>query len=93
MTSLYGLFVGGGETDLKRGELTIKAALLTVEEASVLETHEDLPAFCLEHVFYNFDDRPVSWGKFICRGDRIRFKANVGISDYQDDQEGRIKRP
>ena len=79
ITSLYGLFVGNGETRLKRGQLAIEAASLTREEAEILNTIPQQPAFRLEHVFYDFDDRPLSWGRFICRGDRLRFTASVGV--------------
>jgi DNA-binding GntR family transcriptional regulator len=81
VTSLQGLFVGTGETTLKRGELVIEAAVLTKEEADILNTKEMQPAFRLEHTFYDFKDRPVSWGQFICRGDRLRFTTTVGISN------------
>jgi DNA-binding GntR family transcriptional regulator len=80
ITSLHGLFVGGGETTLKRGELVIEAAVLAKEEADILNTIEMQPAFRLEHIFYDFEDKPVSWGRFICRGDRLRFTSTVGIS-------------
>ena len=80
ITSLHGLFVGAGETTLKRGELVIEAAVLAKEEADILNTIEKQPAFSLEHIFYDFEDRPVSWGRFICRGDRLRFTTTVGIS-------------
>jgi DNA-binding GntR family transcriptional regulator len=80
LTSLHGLFVGGGETTLKRGELVIEAAVLTKEEADILNTKEMQPAFRLEHLFYDFEDRPFSWGWFICRGDRLRFNTTVGIN-------------
>jgi DNA-binding GntR family transcriptional regulator len=80
ITSLQGLFVGGGETTLKRGDLVIEAAVLAKEEAEILNTLEMQPAFRLEHIFYDFEDRPVSWGQFICRGDRLRFTTTVGIS-------------
>ena len=73
VTSLHGLFVGTGETNLKRGVLAIEAAVLAKEEADVLNTVEMLPAFRLEHIFYDFDDRPFSWGRFVCRGDRLRW--------------------
>ena len=81
VTSLHGLFVGEGGTMLKRGELTIEAAVLSKEEAEALNTIQMQPAFRLEHIFYDFEDQPVSWGRFICRGDRLRFKATVGISN------------
>ena len=80
ITSLHGLFVGAGETTLKRGELVIEAAVLAKEEADILNTIEMQPAFRLEHIFYDFEDKPVSWGRFICRGDRLSFTTSVGIS-------------
>lgn len=79
VTSLHGLFVGNGETRLKRGDLVIEATVLTREEADALNTVLYQPAFCLEHIFLDFEDRPLSWGRFICRGDRFRFKTSVGV--------------
>jgi len=80
-TSLWGLFNGTGKTALKKGELTIEATVLNEEEASLLHAPLATAAFCLEHIFYDFDDRPVSWGWFICRGDRLHFTTTVGIHD------------
>ncbi|NIM93081.1 MAG: GntR family transcriptional regulator [Anaerolineales bacterium] len=79
VTALRGLFNGGGESDLKRGDLTIEATLLTEEEAIPLQSETGAPAFRLEHLFYDFDDQPVSWGWFICSGDHLRFTATIGI--------------
>jgi DNA-binding GntR family transcriptional regulator len=79
VTALRGLFSGGGGSDLKRGDLTIEATLLTEEEAALLYSETGAPAFRLEHIFYDFDDQPVSWGWFICSGDRLRFTATIGI--------------
>jgi GntR family transcriptional regulator len=81
VTSLHGLFVGTGETKLKRGELTMDAAVLTKEEADVLNTVPMQPAFRIEHIFFDFEDRPISWGRFICRGDRLKFATTVGINN------------
>jgi GntR family transcriptional regulator len=81
VTSLHGLFVGTGETKLKRGELTIDAAVLTKEEADVLNTIPMQPAFRIEHIFFDFEDRPISWGRFICRGDRLKFATTIGIDN------------
>lgn len=78
LTSLHGLFVGTGETKLKRGELAIEAAVLSKEEADVLNTIQMQAAFRIEHIFFDFGDKPVSWGRFICRGDRLRFAATIG---------------
>ena len=79
VTALHGLFVGRGDTRLKSGDLKIQAAVLSKEEAEVLNTMQMQPAFLLEHIFYDLDDEPVSWGKFICRGDHFEFRAKVGI--------------
>ena len=79
VTSLQGLFVGTGESKFKRGDLTINAAVLSKEEADILNTVPMQPAFRLEHVFYDFKERPVSWGRFTCRGDRLTFRTSVGL--------------
>jgi DNA-binding GntR family transcriptional regulator len=81
VTALRGLFNGGGGSDLKWGDLTVEATVLTEEEAALLHSEAGAPAFRLEHIFYDFDDRPVSWGWFICSGDRLRFNATIGIRD------------
>jgi DNA-binding GntR family transcriptional regulator len=81
VTALRGLFAGTGSAMLKRGQLSIEACLLNEEEASILLTPLPMAALFLEHLFYDFDDRPVSWGWFICRSNRLRFSTNVGISD------------
>ncbi len=81
VTALRGLFSGGGEPDLKRGDLIIDATVLTEEEAALLHSAAGVPAFRLEHIFYDFGNRPVSWGWFICSGDHLRFTATIGIPD------------
>jgi GntR family transcriptional regulator len=81
VTALQGLFDGSGSALLKRGKLSIEACLLNEDEANLLQTPSPVAAFCLEHLFYDFDDQPVSWGWFICRSDHLRFTTRVGISD------------
>ncbi len=80
ITALHGLFTGGG-SDLKRGDLTIDVTTLTSEEAALLRSRGGAPAFRLEHVFYDFSQRPVSWGWFICSGERLQFTATIGVPD------------
>ena len=84
VTALRGLLNGGGGSDLKWGDLTVEATVLTEEEAVLLHSEAGVPAFQLEHIFYDFDDRPVSWGWFICSGDRLRFNATIGIPDQEE---------
>ncbi|MBI5440531.1 MAG: GntR family transcriptional regulator [Deltaproteobacteria bacterium] len=79
VTSLRGLFAGTGESDFKGGVLTIEATTLTAEEAKLLAGTAGQAAFRVAHKFYDFNDRPGSWGWFICRGDRIKFRATVGM--------------
>jgi DNA-binding GntR family transcriptional regulator len=83
VTALYGLFSSGGESTLKRGDLTINVTVLAEEEAGVLHSQVGAAAFCLEHIFYDFGDRPVSWGWFVCPGDRLCFTTTVGLPDLQ----------
>ncbi len=78
VTALQHLFSGSGETILKRGELNIEATILTDEEARLLCAPQPMAAMCLEHLFYDFDDKPISWGWFIGRSDRLRFTTRVG---------------
>lgn len=79
VTSLGGLFGGSGQTILKRGDLTIDVTVLNEDEAPILQSAVGTPAFRIEHIFYDFTDRVISWGWFICRGDHLRFKTSVGV--------------
>ena len=79
VTSLDGLFSGNGRTDFKKGELSIHAAVLGDSEAALLEVPVMSPAFRLEHLFFDFSDRIVSWGQFLCRGDLLSFSTRVGL--------------
>ena len=81
VTALRGLFDGTGSAMLKRGELSVEACLLNEDEANLLQTPLPTAALYLEHLFYDFDDQPVSWGWFVCRSDYMRFTTRVGISD------------
>ena len=78
ITTLRRLFDGSGETVLKRGDLSIQTTVLTEEEAQLMAAPAGTAAFRIEHIFFDFDDRPVSWGWFIIRGDCLRFSASVG---------------
>ena len=79
ITSLQGLFDGRGQTVLKRGNLGIETTTLTEEESKLLGAPAGSAAFRIQHTFFDFDERPVSWGWFIVRGDCLRFSATVGV--------------
>lgn len=80
VTTLRGLFDGTGSATLKRGEIGIEACLLNKEEAQILKVSRPAAAFTLKHLFYDFDDQPVSWGWFVCRSDYLHFTTKVGIT-------------
>jgi GntR family transcriptional regulator len=79
VTALQRLFNGTGETILKRGEIHLEATLLNDEEAKILQAPQPMAAFCFEHLFYDFNDKPISWGWFIGRSDYLRFSTQVGL--------------
>lgn len=79
VTSLRGLFQGEGSSDFKFGELSIEVTVINAEEAKTLKAPEGSAAFNLEHIFYDYSESPISWGWFICRGDRLRFTSTLGV--------------
>lgn len=81
VTSLQGLFTNSSNSLLKCGDLIIEAALLNAEEAEILKKPLPAAAFYLEHTFYGFDNRPISWGWFIIPGDRLHFTTQVGLNE------------
>jgi DNA-binding GntR family transcriptional regulator len=78
ITSLEGLFRGQDGQGLRRGDLSVEAAALNEEEAGALQVPVGSPALYLEHIFYDFENRPVAWGWFICRADRFKLVGGIG---------------
>jgi GntR family transcriptional regulator len=78
ITSLEGLLQGQSGEGLRRGHLMIEAVNLKEEEAGVLQIPVGSAAFCLEHIFHDFSDHPVSWGWFVCRADRFKLTTCIG---------------
>lgn len=81
VTSLQGLFNGSGNAIIKWGELQVKPVLLKQEEADILKLSLPGAAFSLQHLFFDFDDKPISWGWFICNSAYFKFSTKVGISN------------
>jgi DNA-binding GntR family transcriptional regulator len=79
VTTLQQLFNGSGASLLKYGDISIEATVLDQEECRLLKATQPMAAFCFEHLFYDFENRPVSWGWFIGRADRMRFTTQVGL--------------
>lgn len=78
ITSLKGLFSGEGSASFKWGELLIEATVVNERESRFLGVPVGTAAFQLEHIFYDFSDRPLSWGWFICPTDQLRFTTTIG---------------
>jgi len=83
VTSLGGLFEGKGNSFIKRSMLSVEVTVLKIEEARLLQAPVGTAAFNLEHLFYDFEDRPVSWGWFICPGANLRFTTMVGAHNKE----------
>jgi GntR family transcriptional regulator len=81
VTSLQGLFSPTDQTLLKNGHLTIESTLMNAEEADLLHVSLPAAAFYLEHLFYDYQDQPVSWGWFIFPSSFLKFSACVGLHD------------
>lgn len=88
VTSLRGVFKETGSSSLRSGVIALEATVLSEEEARILNSQIAAPAFRIEHISYDFDGRPVSWGWFICPGDRLRFNTVVGVHDQESEEIG-----
>ncbi len=78
VTSLNGLLRSTPGEGMPRGDLAIEAVCLRDEAAGILSVPTGSPAFCLEHIFYDCEGRPVSWGRLFCRADKFRLLTHLG---------------
>lgn len=90
VTSLRGLFTGSGTSEVKDGELELKAVNLTEEVAKKMQCEPGLASFKLEHLLYDFEDSPVSWGSFYMPGDEISFRTAMGVKEMLTEEEGKL---
>lgn len=79
VTLLKDLLRSSPGDSMPSGELAIEAVSLDQEEAAILDAPEGSPAFCLDHTFCNFDGRPLSWGRLLCRADQFRLQTRIGV--------------
>jgi DNA-binding GntR family transcriptional regulator len=79
VTVLKGLFEGTGNSLIKRGDLEMEAILLTEHEAEILTTSIPCAGMRLEHIFYDFNDKPISWGWFVSRSEHLKLHTSVGL--------------
>lgn len=87
ITSLDGLLLAGQAEGIPSGRLTIQAVSLEAEAARHLSVPQGSPAFCLEHLFRDFEGHPVSWGMFLCRADQFRLTTHIGVSPAGSQEE------
>jgi GntR family transcriptional regulator len=83
VTALRDLLANAGTSGFKYGRLKLHASNLTESEASYLDEEPGVAAWVIEHLFFDFEDRPVSWGRFVGRSDRLDFSATVGVPDVE----------
>ena len=79
VTDLKGLFQGSGSSLIKHGDLYLESTLLDHEETRLLKLNPSAVGMLLEHIFYDFDDLPISWGWFVCASTRLRLHTRIGI--------------
>jgi DNA-binding GntR family transcriptional regulator len=79
VTALRDLLANAGASGFKYGRLKLHASSLTETEASHLDEEPGVSAWVIEHLFFDFEDRPVSWGRFVGRADRLDFSTTVGV--------------
>jgi GntR family transcriptional regulator len=91
VTDLKGIFQGSGSTLIKSGDLYLEAVLLNEEEAGLLNLQRPAPGMVLEHIFYDFDDRPVSWGWFVASNSRMRLHTRIGIEFVNETRDERAR--
>ncbi|HUW65157.1 MAG TPA: GntR family transcriptional regulator [Spirochaetia bacterium] len=56
----------------------LQAAMITPQEAGILEVPADTPVFLVEQTLYDLDKKPVGWGKSVYRGDRCKLTSYEG---------------
>lgn len=88
VTALRDLLANARGSGLKYGRLKLHASNLSETEAAYLDEDPGTPAWVIEHLFFDFENRPVSWGRFIGRADRLDFSATVGVPDDDKEQGG-----
>jgi GntR family transcriptional regulator len=83
VTSIRCLFEGKSNRSLKTSQIAIEVTILNEKEALLLDSQPAKPAFLIEHTFFDFDDRIVGWGWFVCPGDRLRFTNSTGANNKE----------
>lgn len=78
LTSLHAFLRSERGQRFPGGELRIRAVQLDAEVAELLEEREGTPALCLQHLFRDSSNRPVSVGRFLLRADQFELTGQLG---------------
>jgi DNA-binding GntR family transcriptional regulator len=70
-----------GYSNIKRGVLHLLPTRLNEREAQLLQLEQGTTAFKLEHLYYDFDNRPAAFGWFIISHEKIPIVSRIGIWD------------
>jgi GntR family transcriptional regulator len=68
-----------GYSNIKRGVLRLLPTRLNEREAELLQLEKGAPAFKLEHLYYDFDNKPAAFGWFIVSHEKIPIVSKIGI--------------
>lgn len=76
---LTGLLLYTGSSSFMKGELWLLPCSLNEREAELLKLSVGDNAFRLEHIFYDFEDRPAAVGWFVVSHEKMPLRARVGV--------------
>ena len=76
---LSDLFNGHGGKTAKKGELTLDATLLSIEDAALLGRPAGSAAFRMEYTVYDFEDIPFGSGWLTVLPDIMKLKTRLGL--------------
>jgi GntR family transcriptional regulator len=65
--------------------------MLDEEECKLLKLKAPSAGMLLEHIFYDFDNKPVSWGWFVCDNTRLRLHTRIGIEQVNGTRDERTR--
>lgn len=74
--SMEELYAGNPQMAPVRADLELSATNLTAREARLLKSRKGASAFCMEQLIYAANDRKVTWGWLIYRGDKFSFNSS-----------------
>lgn len=91
VTELRGVFQGSGNQLIKSGDIFLEATTLDDEEIALLQLAQWTPGMMLEHIFYDFNDRPLSWGWFVCSHEHLKLQTRIGLEAVNGARDERTR--